>query len=68
LLALTEGLFDLIPLDKMREAEQALYAASEQIAPDVRERFVSSKDLNDADREGVLKIARQILAPFQKKP
>ena len=68
LLALTEGLFDQIPLDKIREAEQTLHAASGQIAPDVRERFVSSKDLNDADREAVLTIARQILAPFQKKP
>jgi len=61
LLALTEGLFDHIPLDKIREAEQALYSTSEQIAPNVRERFVSDKDLNDADREAVLKIARQVL-------
>ena len=68
LLALTEGLFDLVPLSKMREAERALCAASAQIAPEVRERFVSNRELTDADREAVLKIARQALAPFQKEP
>jgi F-type H+-transporting ATPase subunit alpha len=67
LLALTEGLFDHIPIDKIREAEQALYAASEQIAPDIRERFVSNHELNGADREAVLKVARQVLTPFAKE-
>jgi F-type H+-transporting ATPase subunit alpha len=68
LLALTEELFDSVPLGQMREAERALCAASTQIAPDVRERFVSDHKLNDADREAVLNVARQSLAPFQKKP
>jgi F-type H+-transporting ATPase subunit alpha len=68
LLALTEGLFDSVPLDQMREAEQALCLASKQIASEVRERFVSNEKLNDADREAVLKIARQSLAAFQKVP
>jgi F-type H+-transporting ATPase subunit alpha len=68
LLALTEGLFDSVPLDKMRAAEQALCAAATQIASDTRERFVSNQKLNDADRAAVLKVARQSLAPFQKGP
>jgi F-type H+-transporting ATPase subunit alpha len=68
LLALTEGLFDSVPLDRMREAEQALCLASKQIASEVRERFISNQKLNDADREAVLKIARQALAAFQKAP
>ena len=68
LLALIEGLFDNVPLDQMRAAERALCAASTQIASDVRERFVANQKLNDADREAVLKIARQSLAPFQKEP
>src|SRR5277367_84299 len=38
LLALTEGLFDGVPLDKMRAGEQALCVASKQIASDIRER------------------------------
>jgi F-type H+-transporting ATPase subunit alpha len=68
LLALTEGLFDRVPLGQMREAERVLCAASAQIAPDVSERFVSNHKLNDSDREAVLKVARQSLAPFQKEP
>jgi F-type H+/Na+-transporting ATPase subunit alpha len=68
LLALTEGLFDSVPLEKMRAGEQALCAAATQIASDVRERFVSGQKLNDADRAAVLKIARQSLAAFQKEP
>jgi F-type H+-transporting ATPase subunit alpha len=68
LLALIEGLFDRIPLDKMREAEQALHAASAQFPSDVRERFVSNHELNDVDRETVLEVACQVLTPFQKAP
>ena len=68
LLALIEGLFDDVPLDKMRAGEQALCAASTQIASDIRERFAAGQKLNDADRAAVLKIARQSLAPFQKEP
>jgi F-type H+/Na+-transporting ATPase subunit alpha len=68
LLALTEGLFDSVPLDRMREAEQALCLASKEIASEVRERFLSNEKLNDPDREAVLKIARQSLASFQKAP
>jgi len=68
LLALTEGLFDSVPLDQMREAERALCLASKQIASEVRKRFVSNQKLNDADREAVLKTARQSLAGFQKAP
>jgi F-type H+-transporting ATPase subunit alpha len=68
LLALTEGLFDTVPLDRMREAERTLCAASTQLAADLRERFLSDQKLNDADREAVLNVARQALAPFRKEP
>jgi F-type H+/Na+-transporting ATPase subunit alpha len=68
LLALTEGLFGSVSLGRMREAERVLCAASTQIASDVRERFVSNHKLNDADREAVLKVARQSVAPVQKEP
>jgi F-type H+/Na+-transporting ATPase subunit alpha len=68
LLALTEGLFDRVPLDQMREAERALCAASKQIQSEVTERFFSNQKLNDADREAVLKVARQSLMPWQKAP
>lgn len=67
LLALTGGLFDRIPLGQMREAERALCTASTQIASDVRTRFLSNQKLTEADREAVLKVARETLNPFQKE-
>lgn len=66
LLALTEGLFDLVPLEQMQEAEKAVTIASTRIGSDVSNRFLSNQKLTDADREAVLKVARESLAPFQK--
>ena len=68
LLALTNGLFDSVPLEKMREAQQVLCAASKQMTSEVRERLMSNHKLDDADRDVILKIAGSTLAPFQKKP
>ena len=65
LLALTEGLFDGVPLDRMREAEQALSAAATRFPPEVRAGLVGNHKLEDADRTAVLAVARQTLAPFQ---
>jgi F-type H+-transporting ATPase subunit alpha len=67
LLALTEGLFDAVPLDRMREAESVLCAGSTQIPSDVRDRFHSNQKLGDADRAAILKVARDLLTPLQKK-
>ena len=68
LLALTNGLFDSVPLEKMREAQQVLCAASGQIKAEVRERLMSNHKLDDSGRDVILKIAGNALAPFQKKP
>jgi F-type H+-transporting ATPase subunit alpha len=67
LLALMGGLFDAIPLGKVREAEAALCVAAAEIAADVRERFSSSDKLSDADRQAILNITSKALAPFQPK-
>jgi len=67
LLALTEGLFDDVPLDKMREAEKALTTASAQIPADARTRLLSNQKLTEADRAAILKMAHDGLAPFEKK-
>jgi F-type H+-transporting ATPase subunit alpha len=67
LLALMGGLFDAIPLDKVRDAEAALCAGAADIAPDIRERFSTSDKLSDADRQAILDIAGKALAPFQPK-
>jgi F-type H+-transporting ATPase subunit alpha len=67
LLALMGGLFDAIPLDKVRDAEAALCASAADIAPDIRERFSTSDKLSDPDRQAILDIAGKALAPFQPK-
>ena len=68
LLALTAGLFDRVPLDQMTDAEHAVQAAAAKIPADVRARFETAADLNDADRKTIIEIARQALARFQPKP
>jgi F-type H+-transporting ATPase subunit alpha len=68
LLALTNGLFDSVPLEKMLEAQKVLGAASGSMDSEVRERLLSNHKLGDPDRDVVLKIAGKTLASFQKKP
>lgn len=68
LLALTAGLFDLIPLEKVIEAESALRSASSGIPKDVASRFATADKLSDSDRQAILDVATRALAPFQPKP
>ncbi len=68
LLALTAELFDHVPLDQMTAAEAALSAAAANIPADLRERLDTADSLSDADREAIIQIAREALAPFQPKP
>ncbi len=63
LLALTAGLFDSIPLEKMRDAEFALIKAD--IPEGIVKRLFSVERLDDRDRESILQIARNALSPFQ---
>jgi len=65
LLALTADLFDPVPLDEMIKAEEAVQLAAEKIPTEVCARFETAEKLSDEDREAILEIARQALAPFQ---
>jgi F-type H+-transporting ATPase subunit alpha len=67
LLALTTGHFDQVPLEKMKEAQQALQKAALDIPADGQGRFTTADKLSDADEKSVLDIATQALAPFQPK-
>lgn len=67
LLALTLGLLESVPLNRVREAEQALIQAVTKIPIEVRERLDTSSELNDADREIILDTARNILSSFQSE-
>jgi F-type H+-transporting ATPase subunit alpha len=67
LLALTEKLFDSVPLDQMTEAEHSLREAAAEIPAEVRELFDADAELSDKDREIILDFARKTLARFQPK-
>ncbi len=64
LLALTADLFDNVPLDRMTDAEQAVRKAAVEIPAEVSARLETADTLSDEDRETIIKIARQAIAPF----
>jgi F-type H+-transporting ATPase subunit alpha len=68
LLALTEKLFDEVPIDRISDAEHAVQEAAAGIPAEVCARFETAAKLNDEDRRTIIQIARQALAPFQPKP
>ena len=65
LLALTNRLFDSVPLERMRDAEHALLKAAEDLPAEMVQRFTSAEELKDSDREAILRIAHETLAEFQ---
>ena len=68
LLALTEKLFDPIPLDQMTSAERAVREAAAGIPAEVRARFETAADLDAEGRKTIIDIARGALAGFYPKP
>jgi F-type H+/Na+-transporting ATPase subunit alpha len=68
LLALTSGLLDAVPLDKVRDAENALRKAVTDIPIEIRQRFSSNDKLNDEDRNRILQVVAIVIAPFQIEP
>lgn len=68
LLALTSGLFDTVPIDKMKEAQAELKKMNDELPAEILKSLVSDKELSSADRETILKMAGNILDPFQEKP
>jgi F-type H+-transporting ATPase subunit alpha len=67
LLALTAGLFDSVPLEQMADAEHAMREAAKEIPTGVCQRLDIADKLSDEDRETIIQLARQSLAPFQPK-
>ncbi len=68
LLALSAGLFDAVPLEKVTDAEAALGKATATINKDVAGRLTSADKLNDDDRKAILDLATKALGPFQPAP
>lgn len=67
LVALTAGLLDRVPIDKVRDAEQALRKAATDIPAEVCLRFSSNDKLSDEDHKSILQAASRAIAPFQPK-
>src|SRR5664280_617367 len=68
LLALSGGLFDVVPVNRVQEAEEALQKIITELPKEVLNRLLSDNDLSDTDRAIILKIASDTLAPFKDKP
>ncbi len=68
LLALTAKLFDGVPLENMAAAETALHKAAVGIPVEVAGRLATADKLSDDDREKIVNIAHNAIAPFQAKP
>jgi len=64
LLALSEQLFDAVPLEQMTAAEQAVRVAAREIPAEICARFETAKKLSDADRASIIQIASNALARF----
>ncbi len=64
LIALSADLFDIIPLERMKEAQHAVHEAASEISADIRERFLTAEKLSDEDRKAIIKVARDALAAF----
>ena len=68
LLALTAGLFDRVPLERMNDAEHAVREAAVNIPDEVVARFDTADKLSDEDRKSILEITRQALDAFTPGP
>ena len=68
LLALTKGLFDLIPIDKIQEAEKSLLTAITKFPSELMKELTSNKELSPQSNDTILKIANDSLTPFQINP
>jgi len=68
LLALTAQLFDLVPVDRMTEAEHAVQEAAPAIPAEITERLATADKLSDDDRKAIVEVARRALVAFVPKP
>ena len=68
LLALSAKLFDLVPIEQMKDAELALIRATTTVPSELSKHLSSTEKLTDQDRDSLIEIARNALARFQPKP
>ena len=68
LTALTAGLFDTVPLERVGAAEQLVAAAAANLPAQLRARLDGAEPMSDADRQSMLEIIRPLLLSFQLPP
>jgi F-type H+-transporting ATPase subunit alpha len=68
LLALAAGLFELVSLDRMSDAEHAVQDAVAIIPTELGARLNTAGTLSDEDRATLVQIARDALVRFSSKP
>ena len=61
LLAVTQGVFDQIPVARISEAERAVREATAAQGAEMNQRIMAGADLSEADRNALLDIARAAL-------
>ncbi|KAB2935633.1 MAG: alternate F1F0 ATPase, F1 subunit alpha [Candidatus Contendobacter sp.] len=62
LLAVTQGVFDPVPLERIGEAERTVRAAAATHCAEIGQRIAAGADLNEEDRHALLAAARAALA------
>jgi F-type H+-transporting ATPase subunit alpha len=68
LLSLTSGLFDDIAIEKIPDTENALLGNINKFPAELLKSLLSYKPLSDQDRDAILKIAGDLVAPFKNQP
>jgi len=68
LLSLTSGLFDDIAIEKIPDTENALLNNMNKFPAELLKSLLSDKPLSDQDRDAILKIAGDLVAPLKNKP
>ena len=68
LVALTKGLFDAVPLNKITEAEMVVLKKYSELPDDLLQRIHSSEPLNENDEETIVSLAKKALQTFANIP
>ncbi len=68
LLALSEGLFDDVPIERMPKAEQSVKVAAATLPSAVRDRLETAKTFSPEDRRVIIDLTRSAIESVLKEP
>jgi len=67
LLAATEGAFDTVPLEKIKQAEEALHRELKSKHAKLIDTVNTGDKVSDADNEAILKVAKSVASTYAEK-